>query len=180
MKIEYEVRILGIDPEEIKNKLLSVGAIYRGDFYMRRCVYDIPGRRGQAWVRLRQNDIKTTLAFKIRSGNGIKGVAETEVRVDSFTNTKQILDNLNLEFVAWQENKRISYQLGELEFCLDTWPLLAPHLEIEGPNETAVKKGVALLGYTFSQTTTKTMVEIYKDRGIDLHKYKKLTFVEQT
>lgn len=179
MKIEYEVRILGIDPEKIKTKLLSIGAIHRGDFLLRRCVYDIPGREDQAWVRLRRDDVKTMLALKVRTGNGVKGVEETEVRVDSFVNTKQILDGMNLKFVAWQENKRTTYQLGELEFCVDTWPLLKPHLEIEGPDAAAVKKGVALLGYSLSQTTTKTMVEIYQDNGLDLHKYKKLTFAEQ-
>ena len=179
MKIEYEVRILGIDPEKIKTKLLSVGAIHRGDFYLRRCVYDIPGSEDQSWVRLRQDDVKTTLAVKVRTGNGVKGVAETEVRVDSFINTKQILDRMHLKFVAWQENKRTAYQLGELEFCVDTWPLLPPHLEIEGPDEAAVKKGVTLLGYSLAQTTTKTMVEIYKDNGLNLHQYKKLTFAEQ-
>ncbi len=176
MKTEFEVRILDIDPGQIKRKLDEIDAIHHGDFHMQRCVYNIPGKEGHTWIRLRHDGIKSTLAYKERKDDGVKGVSEAEVRVDSFNKAKQILDNMNLKFVAWQENKREQYQLGEIEFSIDYWPLLPPHVEVEGPDEAAVKKGVELLGYTMDQTTTKTKLELYKDKGIDQHKYKKLTF----
>jgi len=179
MKTEYEIRIIGINPAEVKKKLESIDAIHRGIFIMRRCVYDVPGKKEHAWVRLRDDGERVTLAYKIRERGGIKGIKETETRVQSFEKTKQILDSINLKFVAYQENRRDQYQLGDIEFSIDEWPLLPPHVEIEGRDEKDVKRGVELLGYKMEQTTTKTMLGLYKDKGIDQHKFKKLTFAVQ-
>ena len=66
MKTEFEVRVINIDPDKIKKQLSKIDAVRQGDFFMRRCVYDIPGKSGQAWVRLRDDGRQVTLAYKER------------------------------------------------------------------------------------------------------------------
>ena len=64
MKIEYEIRVLEINKEEIINKLEKLGATKIGEFNQKRYVYDLKPVQENKWIRLRTNGIKTTLTYK--------------------------------------------------------------------------------------------------------------------
>lgn len=89
---EIEVKYLDINLKEIQNKLIEIGAKKISEFILRQKVYDYPDLRLNktgAWVRLREEGGKVTLAYKRRLGikDGIQnddGMEEIETEVGSF------------------------------------------------------------------------------------------------
>jgi len=127
-------------------------------------------------MRLRDDGIKTTLTIKDIQNKGISGTKELEITVDDIQKTAAILKHLGLEPNHYQENKRISYKLGNVDVELDYWPKLKPYVEIEGKNIKDVKDAVKKLGFKDKDTTTLNTYDIYLNHGIDIHKIKELKF----
>ena len=138
---EIEVKFLNIDPVILQEKLNSLGAKKTGEYLYRRRSFDYPDMRlakQGAWVRLRTDGQKTTLAFKQRMGIGThdgtsndQGMKEIEIVVDDFEKTTEILSAIGFVEKFYQENKRIRWAKGTTEFDIDIWPRLNPYLEIE-------------------------------------------------
>jgi adenylate cyclase, class 2 len=57
---------------------------------------------------------------------------------------------------------REEWRWGEVAFDFDTWPGLPTFVEIEGPNEAAVRQAAATLGLDYSQARFGSVDEIYK------------------
>lgn len=182
MSQEFETQILNINIKEIKNKLRQLGAKEEPEIFQKRWVFDIqcldaktPGT-GE-WIRLRQAGDETLLTYKNRKGFGINETEEIEIKVDDFNKTVEIFSKLNY-FTGkyYQENKRIKFTLNDIEFSLDTWPMIPPLLEIEAPSEEKVKEGLKLLGLEGKDVGHIGTIQIYKRYGIDLHKFPELKF----
>lgn len=76
---------------------------------------------------------------------------------------------LGLREVRYQENYREEWQLGNVVFDLDTWPSLPTFLEIEGPDEPAVRQAAEQLGLDYAQARFGSVDEIYKtETGRDI------------
>lgn len=68
---EIEVKFLDIDPEAIEKRLLKIGAKFNFDKIHQRTIFDYPDLRLNAqgaYLRLRDEGEKVTLAFKKRLG----------------------------------------------------------------------------------------------------------------
>jgi adenylate cyclase class 2 len=89
--VEYEAKILDIDPDETARAILAAGGTHEGERFMRRYVYDIESNDATKWIRLRDNGSTTTLAVKQIAHDGIDGTSETEVTVDDFATTNELL-----------------------------------------------------------------------------------------
>jgi adenylate cyclase class 2 len=185
MQKEFETQVLDVDVEKIKEKLRDLGAKEESEVLQKRLVFDIkcldaivPGT-GE-WIRLRQSGDKTTLTYKNRKGNGLSDTQEIEVKVDDFDKTSEILSNLSC-FTGkyYQENKRIRFTLGNIEFTLDSWPMIPTFLEIESTSEEKVKKGLKLLGLEGKDAGHIGLIQIYRKYGKDIHAYKELKFKEE-
>lgn len=168
MNIEYEVRILEIDPEEIKEKLESLGAIFQWDALQRRYVYDFIPKIDGKWIRLRSNGSKTTLTIKNLVSSKIDGTQELEVEVADFEKTNLILRELGFEAKGYQENRRCQYVLDGVEIDIDYWPLIPTYLEIEGKSEQEVYDVVHKLGYSEDDIITTDVEAIYLQYGHSL------------
>lgn len=176
METEIECRILEINPEEIQQKLLKVGAEKIAERNMKRYVYDIDSDDKRTWIRLRDNGEKITLAVKEIHTDDIDGTKEIEVDVSDFEKTNTILNKLKYNHKAYQENKRISYKLKNVEIEIDFWPKIPPYMEFEGSSVEEIEEVVNLLGFKMSDTTCLSNLKIYKKYGIDLLDHKELKF----
>lgn len=176
MKTEFEVKILDINVAKIKKKLKAIGAKKHLERNMRRHVYDINLENKHTWIRLRDDGEKTTLTVKEIEHDNIDGTREIEIVVDNFDKTNLLLNKLGFFHKAYQENKRTSYKLGDVEIEIDSWPKIPPYLEIEGKSAQKVKKVVKLLGFDLSQTTSINTEDIYKKHGLNLYDFKELKF----
>ena len=175
--IEYEVRVLEINKEEMKNKLAELNATLVEDSYQKRYVYDFNPVDPNKWIRLRTNGNKTTLTIKQIESSNIDGTKEMEIVVDDFDTTNEILNELGYKARNAQENKRIKYDLNGVEVDIDTWPLIPTYLEIEGKSEEEVYNTLDLLGIDRSKATSLDVTGIYNDiYNIDIMKISNLTF----
>ena len=175
--IEYEVRVLEIDTEEIKNKLNELNAVLIEDVFQKRYVYDFNPIEPNKWIRLRTNWTKTTLTIKNIESSNIDGTKEMEIIVSDFDTTNKILNELGYYPKGLQENKRIKYDLNGVEIDIDTWPGIPTYLEIEGRNENEVYNTLKLLGISKEKSISLDVQSIYKQvYKIDLEKETNLSF----
>ena len=178
MPTEYEVRILDIDVEHIKKKLQEIKATFIAGRNMRRYVYLLEKDDSvkHKWLRLRDNGEKVTLAVKEIRDDTITGTQETEVVVNDFEMTNKILISLGFKTRAYEENKRISYILDDVEIEIDTWPKIPAYVEIEWKSAEDVQRIVELLGFKMSDTTAMNTYDVYMKYGIDISTITELKF----
>lgn len=175
--IEYEVRVLEINKEEMQNKLKELNAILVEDVFQKRYVYDFKPVNPSKWIRLRTNGTKTTLTIKNVESSNIDGTKEMEVEVSDFDTANEILNELGYIPRGIQENKRIKYDLNGVEVDIDTWPEIPTYLEIEGKSEEEVFNTLELLGIEKEKATSLDVQSIYEQvYGISEEKLKKLSF----
>ena len=179
MHTEYEVRILEVDVEKVKDRLEKIKAKMKWDQIQKRYVYDFIPKLDGKWIRLRTNGDKTTLTIKNIVTSKIDGTQELEVVVDNFERTNLILKELGYVPKGYQENRRIQYELNGIEVDIDSWPMIPTYLEIEGPSEEAVYNTVEALGFTKDDCTTRDVEGIYVDYGYNISEIYDLKLEEE-
>lgn len=152
MQTEIEAKFLHVDHDRMRTKLKAVGATCTQPMrLMRRKNYDYPdGRlssRYNGWVRVRDEGDKITLSYKQLNDRTLLGTKEVSLIVDSFEFADAFLRSIGLEANSYQETKRESWVLGEVQIELDEWPWIDPFIEIEGPGEAAVRAVAERLGF---------------------------------
>ena len=179
MNQEFETKVLDINPNEIDKKLLSLGAQKIDEKLMRRWVFDWVEKDPDfinEWIRVRDDGTKTTIAYKKRNAKVMAITKEIEIVVDNFDKTAEIFLQIPFKRKFYQENKRITYILGDIQFMIDTWPKLKPNLEIESTSIKGVEKGLKLLNLKGKEIGDVSINNIYKKVGIDLHSISELKF----
>lgn len=177
MKTEYEIRVLEIDVENIKNKLEQSGAIKKGEFSQKRYVYDLKPVENGKWIRLRTNGKVTTLAYKDIVSSTIDGTKEIEFEVEDIEKTNEFLNLIGFNYRSVQENKRIEYILDNVTIDIDSWPMIPTYMEIEGESEEDVIKIKELLGVDESKVTALNCDDVYRQiYGIDISNMRELKF----
>ena len=179
MNQEFETKILNINKKELEKKLVSIGAKKKSEFLMRRWVFDFMEKdpdKISEWIRLRDEGNKTTITYKKRFSDKSNNTNEIEVEVADFDTTAEILKNIPFKRKFYQENKRTIYVLEKIEFMIDEWPGLEPHLEIEGKTKIDMEKGIELLGMKGKESGDISVIELYAKKGINLHNIPELRF----
>lgn len=177
MHNEYEITILDVDVKELEKKLEKLGAVKEGDFLQKRNLYNFHEEFRGRFIRLRTNGKSTILTIKDKSAKkDIGSVKELEIEVSDFDKTALIMEQLGYEVSTYQENKRTIYKLGDVEFDIDTWPMIPTYMEIEGKSKEEVEDFIEKLKIDKSKLTLDKISEIYKKYGINIHDYKELKF----
>ncbi len=159
---EIEVKILEVDRDKIISRLNECGAqkIFEGTLHS---IY-LETSKGKV-LRLRRKGDKTILTLKVKKEDAeFKVNTEYEIEVDNFEETRRIFRHLGYTEKREDNKKRISYVLKNSVVEIDEFPGIPPFLEIESESKEEIKKIVALLGFSFSQTTPwsgKEVVEYY-------------------
>ncbi|MEU6848367.1 class IV adenylate cyclase [Actinacidiphila alni] len=171
MKHEYEAKFLAVDVAGLQAKLAALGAIQAFPrTLLTRKIFESDVLDGSQWVRLRNEGTRTTLTLKqVTDATSIHGTTEIETEVGDLHAMAEILTNLGLREVRYQENFREEWQLGDVAFDFDTWPDLPTFLEIEGPDEPSVRDAAARLGLDYSEARFGSVDTIYKsETGRDI------------
>ncbi len=184
---EFEIKFLEVDVPSLEKKLVEIGAKKVLDITYRRRVFDFPDLRlanNHSWLRLRDEGDKVTFTYKKRLGtkkNQLKddSMHEIEVIVSDFEKTADLIKSTGMIEKFYEENKRIKYELDEVEFCLDEWPLIPPYLEIEGKSWEKVKEATSKLGLDWEKHIKCSTMQIYKHYGIEENDFSILTFEKQ-
>lgn len=177
MSEEIEIRILGINIPEITKKIEELGGKLVHSGLQRRYVYDVEPGNQNKWARLRTNGEKTTLGVKeVVDTSTADGMKEVEVIIDDFERGNALLESLGFKARSYQENRRTTFELNDVEVVIDEWPKLKPYIEIEGPSKESVYEVARLLGYDETQISVKHPTEMYREIGIEINTVPELKF----
>ncbi len=177
---ELETRIVDIDVDDIRNKLISLGAEKVKSEDQVNEIYDFEDGRllaakGYARIRTTVDRIKGKETVfmttkKMLSQDTFKVMEENEVIVDNKDMARRIFISLGLQLQEsiskYRESYKINDSLVEIDindksFC----PF--PYLEIETSSIEKLEEILKLIGYTLADTTSKTIYEILAERGIE-------------
>ena len=177
---ELETRIIDIDVEDIRNKMKALNAKQVKAEDQTNDIYDFEDNRllkakGYARVRTtvdRITNIETTFMTtkKMLSQDTFKVMEENETIVADKTMAARIFTSLGLILQESISKYRESYELNgslieidinDKSFC----PF--PYLEIETTSVEKLEEIVKLLGYTLEDTTSQTIYDILKEKGIE-------------
>ena len=177
---ELETRIVDINVDDIRNKLIALNAEKVKSEDQINDIYDFEDNRllaqkGYARIRTVVNRLnKEETIFmttkKMLSQDTFKVMEENEVIVDNKGMAKKIFLSLGLELKESIGKYRESYKLNDslIEIDINDKSFCPfPYLEIETTSIESLEKVVTLLGYTLEDTTSKTIYDILKERGIE-------------
>lgn len=164
MDAEIEVKFLNVDFDDVRQRLSELGAVCEKPMrLMRRLVFDNDFMKEKnGWIRVRDEGDKVTLTYKQTDSFDIDGTREIEAIVDSFDNTVVIFKQLGMNGGSFQESKRESWRLGEVEIDLDEWPWLNPYVEIEGKDAEAVRELAGKLGFDMKDAVSGDVMVAYR------------------
>ncbi|MFJ3435620.1 class IV adenylate cyclase [Streptomyces cyaneofuscatus] len=167
MKHEYEAKFLAVAVDGLQAKLRALGAVQAFPrTLLTRKIFENDALEGGAWVRLRDEGTRSTLTLKqVTDSTTIDGTTEIETEVSDLHVMAEILRNVGLREVRYQENFREEWRLGEVVFDFDTWPDLPTFVEIEGPDEASVRQAAALLDLDYTEGRFGSVDEIYKSEA---------------
>lgn len=181
---EIEVKFLGIDSAALEAKLKEIGAEKTGEYFYKRRVFDYPDWRldkGGAWLRLRTDGKKATLAFKKRIGIKADGgnddsMEEIETEVGDFEKTAALIMKLGFVEKHCVENRRTRWEKDGIEFDIDSWPNIPPYLEIETQTWEKIDEAINWLGLNAADKKIFSTNQVYKIYGINVDDYSVMTF----
>lgn len=184
MQTEIEAKFLDVDHAALRRALKQAGAqLVHPLRLMRRKNYDYADNRlgeKHGWVRVRDEGNKITLSYKQQNERSLHGMQEINLTVDSFDVADAFLAVLGLEAKHYQETKRESWRLGEVEIELDQWPWIRPFVEIEGPDEASVRAAAEKLGLAWDKALHGSVEVAYQAEydvsNEDIHGVARLEF----
>jgi adenylate cyclase class 2 len=152
VEVEYEGRILEVNPSEMREKARALGGHMKAPMTLyRRSVFKLCGvERG--FVRVRDEGDKTTMTAKIFKNKDFPEEYELKV-YDSFESGQAFLRALNLEEKAYHETIREKWHIpsrkgGDKELCeltIDYIPGLPAYSEIECKSQRDLRRACKLL-----------------------------------
>lgn len=167
MNTEIEVKFININLDEMRDKLKKVGAELEQSMRpMRRVLIEQPEHKAeQSFIRIRDQGDKTTLCFKRRTGDrqAIDDTTEIEVEVSDFDTTVELFREAGWSPITYQENRRETWNLGDVEVVIDEWPWIPTQIEIEGPTEQAVRDAAEKLGFVWGEARLGRIDDIYQE-----------------
>lgn len=176
---EIETRIINIDVEDIRKKLLDLGTEKVKSENQINNIFDFTDKRllskkGYARIREVEDLLHSSSHYYMTtktlvSQEKYKIMDEHEIEISNAEEGKKIFISLGLELIQSIKKYRESYRykntlieidINDKSFC----PF--PYIELESNNEEEIKEIVHLLGYSMEDTTSKTIYELLDDKGV--------------
>lgn len=186
MHDEIEAKFLRVDHDELRKRLTDVGAqCVTPERLMRRRNFDYPDGRlnlVNGWVRVRDEAGKITMSYKQLNDRTLTGTKEVNLVVHDFDQACEFLRAIGLIEKSYQESKRESWKLGDVEIELDEWPWVPPYVELEAPSEEALRTAAQTLGLQWEQACHGSVEIVYSDvydvTDDDINQIQQITFME--
>lgn len=165
MQNEIEATFLSVDKDSVRRRLEDAGFTLKiSEYMMRRKTFDFsridPGKN--KWGRVRQEFDRVTMTIKEITGTGIRDTFEVELIVDDFERAAAFFETCNIPAKSSQENLREVWVRDSVEVTIDSWPGLNPFVEIEGPDEAAVKSAALDLDFEFGKAVFGSIDLVYQ------------------
>ena len=168
MNNEIEAQFLGVNKEEIRQKLKNLKAkLIKPEVMMTRVAFSIAEHQ---FARVRDEGDKIVMTYKnVSDEKSILGTKEVNITIDNFDDGVMFLKGCGLKPTAYQESYRETWVLDDVEICIDTWPWIPTFIEIEGPTEKSVWDIAKKLGFEKSQAKFGSVDSTYQHYyGVDM------------
>lgn len=186
MQSEIEAKYLDVNHDIIRTKLKKHGAVCVHPLRVtKRINFEYPDNRlnelKHAWLRLRDEGDKVTLAYKQLLDRSLLGMKEVQVIVDDFDRAKEVLSAAGLVQKAYQEVKRESWELDGVQVELDEWPWVKPFVEVEASSEKDVWRVSKLLGLDIDNAKYGSVEIVYQSEynvtEKEINNWESITFI---
>ncbi len=173
--MEIEVRVLNIDPNSMREKLLSLGGVLVKKENQVNKVFDFKDRsllnkEGYARIRIIEdlilNERRVYMATKTRlteRKENFKVMDEHEILISDNVEGEEIFKTLGLietsEIIKYRESYSLNNVLVEIDIN-DSSVYPIPYIEIEGNSRKEIGETLEKIGYKMEDTTTKTLFEL--------------------
>lgn len=163
MNSEIEAKFLRVNHDEVRAKLVELGAqcekpmrqmlrVTIGSDYMR-------SKRG--YVRVRDEGDKITVTYKQFDEQSVDGAKEIEFEVSDFEAAVAMFEAVGLPYESFQESRRETWRLDDVEIMLDEWPWLDTYIEIEGMSEAHIQDVAKKLGLKWEDAVFGSVMAAY-------------------
>lgn len=175
---EVEVKVLNINIEAIKKKILSLGGHIVKKENQENHFYNFPSHMAncKGCIRIRKTTSlldgseKTYLCIKkMLSQKKTRIMEENELQVPGFKSADDFLKALDIKHNCLVKKYRESYKLLNALIEIDIWDketFPEPYIEIEGASEEKIKEILSILEIPFDKATSKSLDEIKKEMGL--------------
>jgi adenylate cyclase, class 2 len=175
---EIEVKVLGINVNEIRDKVVSLGGMLVKKEMQENHIYHFPPHveNKNGYIRIRTihdliNDSHKNILTckKIISQGKYRKTEEHDVVFSDFQNCKDFLSALELKFYKQQNKYRESYELQGALIEIDEWAkeiFPEPYIEIEAENEEKLFEVIKLLDIPEEKVSSKTLEQLKEEMGI--------------
>ena len=167
MQMEIEAKFLDVDIDDIRARLEKAGAVVEQPMRdMKRALIEEEHHAAEhSFIRIRDEGDKVTMTYKRHprdfADSTIDSAREIETTVGDFDKTVAIFTASGWHYTTYQESRRETWQLGDVEVVIDEWPWLAPYIEIEADSEQKVRDAAATLGFDWSNAVFGSVDVIY-------------------
>ena len=173
MQREIEVKVLGIVPKKIEEKLISLGA-ERISREMQKNYTFAPqtGEFEKGYLRIRESIVDDKkapieLTFKeVKNDEEVRINNEFTVHIDSVSMMTSILEKMGVKLKYKGEKERISYRYKGQRFDIDIWDKDTyphPYMEIEFTNQSKIDEILEDLDIDKSRVTTKSISDLISE-----------------
>ncbi len=167
MSVETEVKIKVEDFNQVRKKLLELGAKKVSKVFEKNTLFDDEQKRlikKDCLLRLR-HDKKTKITYKgPRQTHDMKSREEIEFEVADIAKAEVLLNRLGFKKTLVYEKKRETWRYKNVEIVLDEMPF-GKYMEIEGGKKEIISFAKKL-GFSKKEFITKTYFELAKEKGI--------------
>ena len=154
MSIEIEAKLKVESHDEVRSRLIELGAEYVGEQLQEDILFDAADEslsKNDSCLRLRKQvmngQTKYILTYKgAKEKSNLKKRREIETDVANGDSVKEILSALGYVERLIVEKTRGFWKFGGCEVALDTLKLLGNFVEIEGPDEKVINDVLKSLG----------------------------------
>ncbi|HEY1097163.1 MAG TPA: hypothetical protein VGF14_07985 [Alphaproteobacteria bacterium] len=163
MDKEIELKYCPVNKDDIRQKLQNSGfTMIQPEYMMRRVLLHSPHLTDR-WARVRQEvDGVTTAIKRVVDRNAIDGTEEIQMPAPSVELAVRHLEACGFHKTAFHESYREIWGRDGLEVTIDSWPGLAPLMEIEGINADKVYAAAAELGFNKDEALFGSIDLVYE------------------
>lgn len=181
MQEEIETRFLEINKDELVKKLVSLGAIDKGEEKLEEIIFhaaDASWIGKRKFVRLRKTKDKIKLTYKENVEQTVNSAREIELGVSDLDKCSKFLEKVGLKAMRNLEKYRHTFELNNVTIDVDSWPKIPTYMEIEGPSVESLKNFCKQLGFDWEKRFDGDAREVFRHYGYDLDKIDVITFNE--
>lgn len=181
MQKEIETRFLEINKDELIKKLVSLGAIDKGEEKLEETIFHAADGSWMGkgkFVRLRKTKNRVKLTYKVNVAQTVDSAMEIELEVSDIEKCKEFLLQIGLTEKRKVEKYRHTFEINGVTVDIDTWPRIPVYVEVEGSSVEVLKNISEQLGFDWEKRFDGDARQVFIHYGYDFDKVSLFTFSE--